>query len=110
MTDLALELADERLPEDIEITLYRVVQEALTNIERHAGLCKVQLRLQQRGGNVTLDIRDDGRGFDPQTNHFDEGIGLRNMRERIELLGGEFSLMSRTGEGTRLKARLPDEP
>lgn len=50
------------------------------------------------------------RGFGPQTNHFAEGIGLRNMRERIELLGGEFSLMSRVGEGTRLKALLPDKP
>lgn len=110
MTDLTLELADTRLAEDIEITLYRVVQEALTNIERHAGLCRVQLRLRQRSGNVILEIRDNGCGFDLQGQRFAEGIGLRNMRERIELLGGEFSLMSRVGEGTRLKALLPDEP
>ncbi|WP_428609473.1 cache domain-containing protein [Sedimenticola sp.] len=108
-TDLTVELPEERLPEDIEITLYRVVQEALTNIERHAGQCMVQLRLSQRGDSVTLEIKDNGRGFDPQIDRFAEGIGLRNMRERVELLGGEFSLMAKAGEGTRLRALLRSE-
>ncbi|MES9964522.1 MAG: cache domain-containing protein [Candidatus Sedimenticola sp. 20ELBAFRAG] len=106
---LSHELTGRRLPEDIEITFYRVIQEALTNIERHAGRCDVLLRLWQQGEFVHLDIRDEGCGFEPDETVAGEGIGLRNMRERVELLGGEFTLHSEPGEGTRLKAMLPNE-
>jgi two-component system NarL family sensor kinase len=58
---------------------------------------------------ILLDIRDDGCGFDSHSVNVDKGIGLRNMRERVELLGGEFSLISKKGEGVRLKAQLINE-
>ncbi|MEJ1354857.1 MAG: cache domain-containing protein [Candidatus Sedimenticola sp. (ex Thyasira tokunagai)] len=101
--------ADERLTEVNEITFYRVAQEALTNIERHAGKCNVQISLRQHGSTVTLDIKDDGHGFGPGHECNTEGIGLRNMQERVELLGGEFYIQSRVNEGTRLRATLPNE-
>ena len=108
-TELSMELPGKRLPEDIEITLYRVIQEALTNIERHAGRCTVSLRLWRQGSSVRLEIKDDGCGFEQDVLQETEGIGLRNMRERVELLGGEFSFETTLGEGTRLKAALPNE-
>ncbi|MES9968130.1 MAG: cache domain-containing protein, partial [Sedimenticola sp.] len=108
--ELRLELKPERLPEDIEITLYRVIQEALTNVERHAGQCKVLLQLWQLKDSVRLEITDQGCGFEPAEMTAHEGIGLLNMRERIELLGGEFTLLSEPGSGTQLKAMLPNEP
>ncbi|MET0116067.1 MAG: cache domain-containing protein [Sedimenticola sp.] len=108
--ELRLELKPERLPEDIEITLYRVIQEALTNVERHAGQCNVLLQLWQLKDSVRLEITDQGCGFEPAEMTAHEGIGLLNMRERIELLGGEFTLLSEPGSGTQLKAMLPNEP
>ncbi len=106
-TTLSIELHGVRLPEDIEITLYRTAQEALTNIERHAGPCNVMLRIGLSASIVRLEIKDDGSGFESLATSTIEGIGLLNMRERIELLGGKFSLLSREGEGTHLKASLP---
>ncbi|MCP4126013.1 MAG: histidine kinase [Gammaproteobacteria bacterium] len=108
-TDLSIDLSEESLEEDIEITVYRVIQEALTNIERHAGSCSVNMRIWQQGDMVRLVIKDDGCGFDPESDVRVEGIGLRNMRERVELLGGEFEIQSEPGTGTLLKASLPNE-
>jgi len=98
-----LELPDARLPDDIEITLYRMAQEALTNIERHSGATQVSLKIWQDHGHVWLEIKDNGKGFqagDEEKN----GIGLLNMRERTELLSGTFHLHSRPGLGTVLRA------
>jgi len=108
-TKMSIDLLQARLPEDIEITIYRVIQEALSNIERHAGECNVELSLRQRGGSVTLDIEDDGRGFRPGEESDADGIGLRNMQERVELLGGEFTMRSSMEQGTQLKATLSNE-
>nr|WP_211163018.1 cache domain-containing protein [Aromatoleum diolicum] len=89
-------------------TLYRIAQEALTNIERHAGAHRVHLDLEARDKSVRLAITDDGCGFD--TSHIDHprsgGIGLRNMRERIEHHGGQLALSSEPGH-TELAAVLP---
>ena len=106
MASLTISLSNQ-LPEDIEITLYRVIQEALTNIERHADATSVALNIRSYRKQVSLEIRDDGQGFDklPQG----EGIGMRTMRERIELLGGEFRIQSRENVGTVLTAWLPNE-
>lgn len=100
-------LPAERLPEDIEITLYRLIQEALTNVEKHADASSVSLKLDHQGGKVRLDLKDNGCGFDPHANRHMLGIGLRNMRERVELLGGEYQLDSGVGEGTRIRLELP---
>ncbi len=103
---LSLKLSDH-LPEDIEITLYRVIQEALTNIERHSKARNVSLKIRSSRQRVSLEIRDDGLGFEklPQS----EGIGMSTMRERIELLSGDFRIQSRTNGGTVLTAWLPNE-
>jgi two-component system, NarL family, sensor kinase len=108
-TELSIDLSDEGLEEDIEITIYRVIQEAFTNIERHAGSCSVTLRIWQQGGMVRLEIRDEGSGFMPQDASRIVGIGLRNMRERVELLGGEFEIQSEPYKGTSLRASLPNK-
>ena len=92
---------------DVEITLYRVAQEALTNIERHAQARRVVLHLQQSEHQIQLELHDDGCGFDPTQVAAMPGIGLNNMRERVELLGGQFELHSAPGQGTRIHASLP---
>ncbi len=100
-------LPDGRLPDGIAVALFRIVQEALTNIERHAGARNVDIRLGLRGGLVRLVITDDGCGFDPrQIEQMQGGIGLRNMRERVEYFGGRFWLSS-ASECTRIRVVLP---
>ncbi|MFW1676934.1 cache domain-containing protein [Pontibacter sp. JAM-7] len=98
-----LVLPDTRLPDDIEITLYRMAQEALTNIERHSGATDVSLTIWPEDGEVWLEIKDNGQGFSSAAASGD-GIGLLNMRERTELLSGVFHLQSKPGQGTTLRA------
>lgn len=101
-TNIMLSLPEQRLPDDIEITLYRITQEALTNVERHAQAKHVGLRIWPRERMIWVEISDDGQGFEQQ-NELD-GIGLLNMRERTELLSGRFSVRSKPGAGTRIRA------
>jgi len=84
--------------------LYRLLQEALTNVARHAGATRVWVRLQTRGGHLYLAVRDDGRGSDGPPR---AGIGLRSMRERARCLGGELQLRSQPGLGLALRLRVP---
>lgn len=98
-----LDLPQQRLPDDIEITLYRITQEALTNIERHAQAKTVVLSLWKAEGMIWVEIKDDGQGF-LKHDHPGDGIGLLNMRERTELLSGQFSVRSKPGSGTRIRA------
>ncbi|MFC6673006.1 cache domain-containing protein [Marinobacterium aestuariivivens] len=107
LVDLQLKLPGARLTDDIEITLYRVVQEALTNIQKHADASRLQVRCRYQGGLLRLQLQDNGCGFDPKNLKKQAGIGLRNMRDRLELLGGEFELDSAPGEGTRIRVALP---
>lgn len=104
--DLDIRLPAGNLPEDVEITIYRLVQEGLTNVERHSGARLLRLRLWQQRDQLWLKMQDNGCGFDPEVLERFEGIGLRNMRERVELLGGEFRLVSRPGQGATLLAGL----
>ncbi len=108
-TKISVDLSEGSLEEDIEITIYRVIQEALTNIERHAGECSVTMRIWQQGSMVRLEIKDGGSGFEYKDTGRTLGIGLRNMRERVELLGGEFDIQSEPNKGTLLRASLPNE-
>jgi signal transduction histidine kinase len=98
-----------RLPADVELVLYRVVQEALTNIAKHASTTTAAVSLSRRRNEVTLIIVDDGVGFDlndgPQTNG--SRLGLFGMRERLALVGGEMQVQSARGQGTRITARVP---
>lgn len=94
------------LPEDVEITIYRLVQEGLTNVERHADANVLKLSLWGQAGMLWLRLQDNGCGFDTEVMERFEGIGLRNMRERVELLGGEFRLISKPGQGATLLVGL----
>ncbi|GAA0683274.1 cache domain-containing protein [Marinobacterium maritimum] len=94
------------LPEDVEITIYRLVQEGLTNVERHADASLLKLSLWGQSGMLWLRLQDNGCGFDTEVLERFEGIGLRNMRERVELLGGEFRLLSKPGQGATLLVGL----
>jgi signal transduction histidine kinase len=91
-------------------TLLRVTQEALANVQRHAAARNVDLTIGHSSGQVTLEIRDDGIGFDPAKLELREdgtGFGLRSMRQRIEGLGGVLTIHTSSGSGTTIRAELP---
>jgi signal transduction histidine kinase len=94
-----------RLAPDLESTLYRLVQESLTNVAKHARANRVEVRVAERGEAVEASIRDDGSGFDPGS--VQTGPGLVGMRERVELAGGRLTVESQPGEGTCIEAVLP---
>jgi PAS domain S-box-containing protein len=101
----------QRLPTEVEITLFRVTQEALNNVQKHAQTTAVYVALTQRGRKVRLEVRDEGRGFDPSTVLAEQGpverVGISSMRERVALLGGELEIRSKPGAGTLLVAEVP---
>ncbi len=104
--NLQLWIDSKTIPDDAGIMLYRVIQEALTNISRHAKASQVDISLQQIDKGLVLDLIDNGIGFQAE-NLNKQGIGIKNMRERMELLGGNFQLTSAIGKGTHLHAFLP---
>jgi two-component system nitrate/nitrite sensor histidine kinase NarX len=91
-----------------EIQLLRVVQEALTNVRKHAGAQHATVTLNADDGIVALDVADDGIGFDPGRleEALDHGFGLGSMRERVELIGGTLAVHTAPGKGTRVEVRL----
>ncbi|MFN2589726.1 MAG: sensor histidine kinase [Actinomycetota bacterium] len=98
------------LPSEVETAAYRIVQQALTNIETHAGATSVTVRARRTRRRLDIEVADDGRGFDPQgmpalARH--GHVGLASMRERAELCGGTLSIWSRPGAGTRIRVRFP---
>ena len=95
-----------KLKSEAATTLYRVVQESLNNIEKHAQATKVTVIAQQIGNVLQLLIQDDGVGFNTYKAMEKRGIGLRNMRERVEFIGGDFELMSEIGLGTEITVLL----
>ncbi len=97
----------QRLPPEIETTLFRVVQEAITNIAKHAEAETVLVQCAARPDAVTIEIEDDGKGFAPETVAGGTGLGLTGMRERVELLGGTFEVESAPGQGTRIVLTAP---
>ncbi|HEY2937677.1 MAG TPA: GAF domain-containing sensor histidine kinase [Gaiellaceae bacterium] len=99
-------LGAERLPAETETVLYRLVQEALTNVVKHAAATRVSIVLTRRDGGVSAIVEDDGRGFTQQEVRAD-ALGLVGMRERLALLGGTLAVESTPGEGTSLVAFVP---
>jgi signal transduction histidine kinase len=91
----------------MEEGLYRIAQEALNNVLKHAGASVVTVRINSHGDWVELEVRDNGRAFDPANIDHRGGVGLTSMRERAEQLGGSFTISSRSGEGTMVKAKIP---
>jgi signal transduction histidine kinase len=101
---------DMRLSRDIEANLYRIAQEALHNVAKHADATQVTLYLTQQNGNLMLLIEDDGHGFDPQADRQADdgnGMGLISMRERAALAGGRLEIESAVGRGTSIYVRIP---
>jgi signal transduction histidine kinase len=99
----------ERLPAPVETALFRIVQEAVNNVVKHAGARRVEVTLAQDDGFVALAVADDGQGFDPAAPRSGQHVGLWSMRERVVQLGGRFELQSGPGQGTVLNAWLPLE-
>jgi signal transduction histidine kinase len=95
------------IPKDIAITLFRIVQEGLTNIIRHAGAKHITLEFTDGGGEYAFTLQDDGRGFDPNIARDSWPHGIMGMQQRVRALGGRFSLESTPGRGTKLQVAVP---
>jgi signal transduction histidine kinase len=93
----------EPLPADIDLSAFRIIQEAVTNVVRHAGTDKCLVLIDQQDGQLSIEVTDGGRGGSPAGT----GYGITGMRERAALLGGDFSAGPRPGGGFRVAARLP---
>jgi signal transduction histidine kinase len=98
-------VADERLDPEIERTVYRLIQEALTNVMKHADAAAVDVELTEAGGLILLKVHDDGAGFDPAL--LSAGFGLVGMHDRVTLVDGKVSIESAPGDGTTVRAEVP---
>ncbi len=107
---IAIRGLEERLPGEVALALYRVAQEALSNAGRHAQASHVQVVLSRQPSAVTLEICDDGIGFDPNAPSAENGrhgLGLLGMRERMRMIGGELTIVSAPGQGTLVRGQAP---
>ena len=114
--EVTVDVDDCQLPEHVEIAVYRIAQEALQNVVKHAGASQATLELHQAGPQVWLRVSDSGCGFDPAaplpvgdgaSDDVGTGYGLRSMAERAELVGGRLEVVSSPGRGTTVIARVP---
>jgi signal transduction histidine kinase len=105
------ETMETRLAPDIEVCVYRIVQEALSNVARHSGATACTVSLNSGGGTLRVIIEDNGRGVGLPANRLTSGrgLGLIGMRERAQALGGTFSIKARDGGGTIVMVALPLE-
>ncbi|GEM_PF-1887456 len=99
-----------RLSRSAETVLYRIAQEATTNVVKHAHARSVRIRLMNGDGRVQMEVADDGRGFDPRASTAHDHFGLAGMRERAEMAGGTLEVESRPGRGTTIRAVVPTAP
>jgi signal transduction histidine kinase len=102
---------DRRLPPEVDLGLFRIAQEALNNVEKHAGAKMVRLRIAIQGNVVVLKVQDDGRGFDTVIPNAVQGarrgIGLSSLQERATALGGTCEVVSHPKRGTSVTVRVP---
>ena len=108
--ELVLGTGDLDLPDPYATAVFRVLQESLTNVAKHAGARKVEVMLERAGDDVTLMVRDDGRGFAPRDPRKPGSFGLVGLRERADQLGGELAIESVPGRGTTVELRLRVRP
>ena len=103
-----------KLPPDLETTLFRIIQEAMTNAHKHARADRVQIALRADDGQLSVEVRDWGGGFDvkraPQSPESGLHIGLIGIRERARVWGGKCCITSKVGEGTRITVTIPWSP
>jgi len=104
--DVDAQLGDVRLPAEVETALYRIVQEALANIVKHAEATRVSILLTRKESSVAAVVEDDGKGFDKRETG-DDVLGLVGMRERVGLVGGRLVIESAKGSGTTIAAEVP---
>jgi signal transduction histidine kinase len=95
---------------DVALCLFRIAQEGLQNVKKHSGAKKAQVSLTNLGDKLLLSLSDEGNGFNLTMMGSGNGLGLRSMQERARLLGGEFEIYSKPGEGTKIKAWVPAQP
>ena len=105
--DVAPELSSIPLPSEVSSALFRIAQELLTNVMRHASASQVHMRLYQDGGRVTLEVSDNGKGITPERMGRPCSFGIRGMQERASILGGHFHIVGTPGVGTTACASVP---
>jgi len=105
---LSIDLGGRSLDADIAIVVFRIAQESLNNVRRHAQARHVRMSLQFVGNHWQLDVSDDGKGFDPKRRH--AGYGLLGMEERAGLVGGSLEISAQLGAGTSVRLTLPGQP
>jgi signal transduction histidine kinase len=105
---LSVDLDEDRLDDDVASTVYRLVQESLTNVAKHAAATTVDVTVTTAADAVTVEVRDDGVGFN--TGAAGGGFGLVGMRERVELASGSLRVVSAPERGTVVRAHIPLEP
>jgi two-component system, NarL family, sensor histidine kinase UhpB len=101
----------QRLPNEIEVALFRIVQEALENVSKHAHAKHAQINLDHNGDTVSVTVEDDGAGFNPDElkGNDPKRKGLATMRQRVAMFGGKLNIDSSSGRGTKLTVVLPAE-
>jgi PAS domain S-box-containing protein len=106
-----LDDVEAHIAEALKIVIFRILQEALANVARHSQASEVHVRLKHDRGSIRLEIEDNGGGFDPQRQMVRDislgGYGLKSMQERVEISGGVFTIRSKPGKGTRVRAKFP---
>jgi PAS domain S-box-containing protein len=100
---------DDLFPEKAQIILYRIFQEALTNIAKHAAAAQISVAIEKEDGSVSLRVEDDGKGFNPKQARMRKGMGLTAMEERAWMLGGSLEVSSQEGKGTRIRVTIPTD-
>jgi signal transduction histidine kinase len=104
---ISLPKGEFELDEDIALALFRIVQEALANVTRHAGATQVDIRLNLVNHHLELEIRDDGCGFPPNSTSGVKALGLLGIRERVASLGGTVEFLNAAGRGAIVKVLVP---
>lgn len=94
-------------PEDVSLCLFRIVQEALSNVVKHSAAREARVTLTEAGDRIDLRIEDSGIGFDPKSPQRTATLGLISMRERVRLVGGQFSIESEPSVGARIRVQVP---
>jgi PAS domain S-box-containing protein len=97
----------DNIPIEISLAIYRIIQECLLNVRRHAKTKTAYVFLERSNGSISLSVRDTGAGFDPEEVRQKAGLGLGSMRERVRLVVGKLSITSKTGEGTNVEVEIP---
>ena len=104
---LTFDPEDIVLDQDLATAIFRIFQEALTNIGRHANATEVKVSLKEQSGELVMEIRDNGIGISKKQIADSQSFGLLGMKERVHSFGGEFSIRGAKGKGTRVQVRVP---